>query len=309
MLVAISPYHLSTREPAAMAALLLASRCVTFLPSPADDPSREQFMDAARRGPEYREFLESWRWSMALWDEGLVSAEVGGMQPLDDIVAANARLGTDPLLAPLREMVESEVSRRGSNGLSALAGDIVRSGPDPMFSVPIAAGLDAFALRLDAIVARSDPTSLAQRAEMALASPLVALAVPVLIQASGDRLLAARDLLEEGLADLRSALAPGSEIDVARIREAARGYCDAFAREREDLLLSMADDEVRPVEAMVTLRLVSLPVDAVLRSSLAAAEAVRPSRSGGIGTGPGEMVVGGGAVRSLIVGVMGRSRR
>ena len=34
MLIAVSPYHMTTREPAAMAALLLASRVVTILPTP-----------------------------------------------------------------------------------------------------------------------------------------------------------------------------------------------------------------------------------------------------------------------------------
>jgi hypothetical protein len=62
MLVAVSPYHLTTREPAAIAALLLADRVVTLLPG----PDRRGAELAAERLPHYLDFVLTWEWSVPL---------------------------------------------------------------------------------------------------------------------------------------------------------------------------------------------------------------------------------------------------
>ncbi|QKK09619.1 MAG: hypothetical protein HND58_16560 [Planctomycetota bacterium] len=75
MFAAISPYHLTTREPPAMAALLLAERSVTFMPSPRG--TREEIEQAAAESPEYVRFMETWAWSMPLWKDGLLGSAAG----------------------------------------------------------------------------------------------------------------------------------------------------------------------------------------------------------------------------------------
>jgi hypothetical protein len=60
MLIVASPYHLTTREPAAMAALLLARQVVTLLPTPLEGAgSSREAMAAARCVPTYRALVES----------------------------------------------------------------------------------------------------------------------------------------------------------------------------------------------------------------------------------------------------------
>jgi hypothetical protein len=44
-----------------------------------------------------------------------------------------------------------------------VAADLLKGGPDPAITVPLAAGIDQFAMRHGAAVARSSPFSIARR--------------------------------------------------------------------------------------------------------------------------------------------------
>ena len=90
--------------------------------------------------------------------------------------------------------------------LDAIAYDVLRGGPDPAICVPVNAGLDRFAAMHRLVVARSAPRSVAQKAEFELATRGFALVLPVFLQASGQRLLLARDLLADVLGDLRDVI-------------------------------------------------------------------------------------------------------
>ena len=74
MHVAVSPYHLTTREPPAMAALLLAGAVITMVPAPPSarrglTVDRDAARGAAGEAPGYADLLESWRWAAELFRE------------------------------------------------------------------------------------------------------------------------------------------------------------------------------------------------------------------------------------------------
>jgi hypothetical protein len=178
-------------------------------------------------------------------------------------------------------------------------------------------------------VARSEPASVVQKAERELAEPVFACAVPVLLQASAERLLEARELLEPELNALRAAMdaqlsAPcgnGRGGAKAELLAAAGAYTRAFERHRDLLTACDEDDELRVIDGTVAISGVTLPVDAVLTSSLAAMRvispvAARPAAPSGdparpVGNGcagqPQSAALGPQRVLTLIVKVLGRS--
>ena len=315
MLVAVSPYHLTTREPAAIAALLLADRVVTLLPG----QDRRGAERAAERLPHYLDFVLSWEWSVPLWEAGLICGAVDGLNATTDVQAAYAQVASDERLSPLRHLMRTDVLDSEEQFLDAVARDLLKGGPDPTITVPLAAGLDRFAIRCGAAVARSHPTSVVQVAETRLGRRAFAFAAPVLLQASAERLLDARDMLEPELAELRLAVGGmtnpslrtnGHErMDPAeRLEAAASVYARAFDRLRPELLESDRD-EPRVIDGVVAITGLILPSDAVFTASLAAIGAV-----GGIAVAAPSAPVALGAlgeaqVLTLLVKVMGRAKR
>lgn len=283
MIAAVSPYHLVTREPAAMAALLLADAAVTLLPAPL---SAEGAVDGltpgqtARAVPSYREFLRSWDWTVPLWKAGVLRPRLGEGAVADELAAVGASIRGDERFAALRDLL------RGSDGsphdgasqtmlLSRIAGDLLRSGPDPSINIPVHAALDRFAARHGLLVARGRAVSVAQRAEERLGRTIAEASIPIFLQATAQRLLHAREVLARVLADLRA-----STSDPVRFRHACKTYADAFASERDELRMGCADDQVRLVEGNAAIRVAVLPADAVLISSAEAMESLHAGVAG-----------------------------
>ena len=193
--IVVSPYHLTTREAPAMAALQVASRVVTMMPTPFSGVSRRDVEGAARTAPRYREFMASWRWSGPLWEAGVIAPHHEGFDAAEHVRLAFDRIAADARYAPLRPLMKPHVFESEREYLQAVAGDVLKGGPDPAITVPVAAGIDRFAARHGLAVARAHPTSISQRAEARLGERLLALAIPALTQASADRILALRALL------------------------------------------------------------------------------------------------------------------
>ncbi len=164
--------------------------------------------------------------------------------------------------------------------LEAFAADILKGGPDPGITVPVSAGLDRFAARHALLVARAHPTSVAQQAESRLLRDRRTITLPALVQADAMRLLHARDVLAGPLALLRKALSAQANPDQRQLAEAAAAYASAFKELRDDIFADAEEDDVRAVEGTLALTIGWLPSDAVLRSSLAAMDALRFGRRG-----------------------------
>lgn len=301
MIVAVSPYHLTSREPPAMASLLLAGRVVTFVPGPAE-ATLDAVAGAAARQPLFHSFMESWRWTIPLWREGVIVSGLEGEDAGEDIRAARRAMQEgEGDLAPLRALAGEDPFEGDERHLAVIARDVLRGGPDPGVSVPVAAGLDAFACRHGLVVARADPSSVAQRCEREMGRGHYAVALPVLLQASAARLLMAREVLSDSLAVLRGALGGGFETPEP-VRAAAQRYGADFERARPFLLAPEEDDELpRVVEGAVTLSAMELPLDAVLRSSAAAALETAGMRARGSG-----VVADASMVRTMLVKALGR---
>lgn len=281
MQVVISPYHLTTREPPAMAALVLASRAFTLMPAPPSGAGRTQVRAAAERVPAYLRFMESWRWTMPLWHAGVLGSGAAGEEIADDVRAACECIAREERLAPLRAFVRDDALADPERYLHAIAADVLKAGPDPSVSVPVAAGLDRFASRHGMIVARAAAASLVQREEERLGERLAALAIPVIVQADGRVLVEAALRLRETLAPLRAALSeaaasgPGAGGAMESLRYAAREYESEFTDRRAELAGLGGEEEVAVRVGHVTVLLMRLPADAALDASLAASRAAR----------------------------------
>jgi hypothetical protein len=315
----VSPYHLTTREPAALAAMLLADRVITMLPTPLEGKAWGDVRGAAERVPRYMEFMQSWRWTIPLWKAGVIVPGLDGQEAVGDLRAVCERIDRDERLAPLRALMKAGLFEDHELYLDAVARDLLKAGPDPGITVPVAAGMDMFALRHGAMVARSDPSSVVQKAEAELGSQAFAAAVPVLLQADGEWILEVREMLKAPLQQLRRAFdraieQVGSEATAADVRAIlagpAKAYADAFESQREEILAGGPDDEVRVTDGTVMLTGLLLPMDCVLESSLAAMRSigVRALAAGGTnGTHLLKGEVGKSAKNlSLYVRVLGR---
>lgn len=282
MRIVISPYHLTTREVPAMASLLLAEQAVTMIPAPLEEFGPADLHRAVERSPKYLKFMESWAWTLPLWRAGSLVSAIRGQDATADVHHAWSLIDHDEDFAPLRPLMRRTLFDDDREYMDALAGDLLKGGPDPGISVPMAAGLDRFAARHRFLVARAEATSIAQKAEARLGETAFALAVPVLVRGGAARILRAREMLASQLDGLRGAIGDAAQASGSgergglerrrtdALQTAAAAYADAFDRLREEL--TEPDEEERAVVAFVALTAVLLPGDAVLRSSLSAVQ-------------------------------------
>lgn len=281
MIIAVSPYHLTTREPAAMGALLLAEQVVTMLPAPLQGTQWGDVRQAAQRVPKYLEFMQSWRWSMPLWQSGVIVSSLEGHEAIGQLRSVCDRIEAEERLTPLRSLMKPELFEDHERYLDALANDLLRAGPDPGITVPVIAGLDEFAARHSAAVARPEPTSVVQKAESASAEEVMSFAIPALMQGDAERIEEARELLSDELDALRVAIASvaaGDESGKKSIANPAREYARAFDRFRASLTEVRKEDDVRVVEGTVVVSGAWLPVDAALHASLSAMKTLSGGR-------------------------------
>ncbi len=290
MLATVSPYHLTSREPPAMAALLLAEACVTYLPAPHRGLDSRALRESFQRSSYYRALFDAWAWCEPLWRAGVVSSLHAGEDTSDDIRAEANLIAEDERLAGL---MKPGLFDDPDRFLDTVAADLLRAGPDPAVSIPVQAGLDRFTARHALVAMRPAPASVAQRAEARVAKRLFAVALPILTQADGESILRARGLLAGPLAGLRAALA-----DMARdasddaldhravadrgrdpINHAARRYADEFDRHVAELTRCIDPDHIRVRHATATLTGTLLTSDAVVRSSRAALGALAGPRA------------------------------
>lgn len=260
-----------------MASLLLADRVFTLVPASIDNPDPHASREAAARSPWYSRFVETWSWTVPLWEDRVLASGCNDDDLAAEMRCVAERLQNDEQFAPLRPLLRDQLYDSDHTYLSSLGADLVKGGPDPGITVPLSTALDRFARRHECCVARAQAVSVVQRAEMEFATEVFAIALPVLLQGSADLLLAAREALEpqlralrahiENLTTLRDPQASAAS-DLSRLAgEYARAF-DEHAHEFEGTL----KDEIRAVIGSVVVTGVSMPADVVLRSSLVAVE-------------------------------------
>lgn len=282
VLIVLSPYHLTTREPVALASLLLATEVITLLPGRLGGGSRTQMREAksaAERTPQFRELVQSWAWTEPLWRAGIVSGDFEGEDAIEDVRTAAHAVIRDERFAVLRPLMREDVFTDETHYLRAIASDLMKAGPDPAVSLPVAAGLDRFAGRHHLFAARSGASSVAQQAEAKLGRMIGSIVVPVFVQAAADRILHAREVLQDELDELRAALEDLAEsVDAGEdpaemmiaVTAAATAYAAAFEARRSEIFSLSDEDDVRAVEGSVVVSVMRLPGDAVMQSSLSA---------------------------------------
>lgn len=307
--LAISPYHLTTRELPAAVGLMLAERAVTLVPEPAEGHQRQDVRDAIERVPRLLRVLESWRWSGPLWRAGCMAGECEEDRPFAFIRAAAAALAADPALARIAaaRVPILDPGDAADRWLDSFCADLLRGGPDPGLSTVATAALDRFAATHGLVAVRGSTDSLAQRAELRLMKKLFSIAIPVMSRAAGGRILDLRRSLRDELAALRSAIAgamfPGDseERGPSGLARAAESYIEAF--ERWFAAVARDDENAeRTMRAFVSITGATLPANAAF---LCAHAAIRSAAPAAVRAAPssGEASEGGasGTVNVLII--------
>lgn len=265
----ISPYDISARSPAAMAAPLLAwpsGSVLTLRPEPLEGAERGAVSRAAAGVVGMARFLDSWRWTAGLWREGVLRARTERAEPIEAVRALCARIANEPHLAPLRPVVSAELFDDSESYLNALLRDLDRGGGDPKVTLPVQAGLEALAASLGVPVVRTHRPAVRPAA---VGAPLFSFSLPMLAEADGDSVLELLHTTEPELAALDGALsrvvsdvlrtgAPPQPIPIDALKRA----CDGFARGFERSLPALrthaeaAGDPFRACEASVYAELV-----------------------------------------------------
>jgi hypothetical protein len=294
-----------------MVASAISERMVTILPAPLAGVSRAAVHEAFARHPRYLRLIESWRWMSPLWSLGIIESLHAGDDAIDDVRRSAGRVGVEPAWAPLRPYAHEETFAADAGMLDQLPADLLKGGPDPGISVPMAAGLDAFAARHGCWSVRAgvrdSAGSLAGRAEGHLGRLLVSFAMPVFTQASGRVILALREELAQETASLRSAILASAEPSRSGsldVRRAAGEYARAFDIVTRDRLDRDDETGLRICAGMAHVQVRVLPVDAALISSIVALRQVR-ARSGVAEIRPVSAPSPDGEVRALVVSPMG----
>lgn len=276
LVIAVSPYHLATCEAPALCALLLADQVVTLMPGPESGSDRPSFDLAVRRSPRFIRFMERIRWSVPLWNAGVIAGEWFEEELAAGLREVCTRAADDDAMLGMRKLFDA-ASREGEyEFLDHVCTDLLKGGPDPAVSIPIAACVDEFAARHGIPVARSTASSVAQRAEAMMHRRRYSFAMPILAQASGRRILGVRERLCHELDALRSVLvrsldseqeSSGERGGADEVAEAARTLTTKFEEARKDLIRGDDDSGLRVRSEYVSVSVVKAPSDAVFRSS------------------------------------------
>jgi hypothetical protein len=296
----ISPYSLCSHDAAAMTGMLLADPALTFLPRSLETAPVPR--ERAVASPGYRKVMESVAWTTPLVGAGVLASSVDGEDASADFAEARRRVFHDPDFTPLRRFVDARTEPDEALALERLASDLTRSGPDPSISVPLAGALDAFAARHGYAVLRADGPSLAQQAERAREQRLFACSIPVLVQASPERVLETRRRLEHELAELREVADACLDglADEHAVRDAAAAYARSFDAQRHHIERPEDDPDdpiVRSAE-VVLIGVAHEPDHALACSALAAHRVTRRTQAP---APPASL-----SARSVIVRMVGR---
>ncbi|MGP1272780.1 MAG: hypothetical protein ACTS22_05560 [Phycisphaerales bacterium] len=267
MIAALSPYLLTARSHAAMAALLLADEVRTVMPSPDGAPSYAAVGEAAARVRPFLGLMEAWSWSMPLWNAGVIGTGPEHEAAVEDIRHVLRMIAHDERYASLHPLMHSVLERSDDGYLRAFSADLLKAGADPAISLPVTAGLDRFAGERGYTAVRGEPASMVERAEQELIRVAVRFAVPIVMRGSGQRLVVAREELAPWLDALRESM---DELDAEAVRSAASEYASAFDSRRDELCRCTDPDEPRTVAGTVVVTLGEMPADAALRASLSA---------------------------------------
>lgn len=282
--LAISPYHLTTRELPAAVALMLADRAVTIVPEPAEGHGRQAVRASLERVPRLLRVLEAWRWSGPLWRAGYLAGESDDERPFASIPKAAMELAAAPALSRLAA-ANAPVAEPGDSAdrwLDSFCTDLLRGGPDPAMSTVATAALDRFAAARGFVAVRGSTDSLTQRAELRLMKKRFSVAIPVMSRAAGGRIIELRRSLRGELARLRAAIAaefgasqrPSPE--GADLEDAVAEYSEGFERW---FAVTARDDEnaERTMRAFVSLTGAALPANSAVLCAQAAVQSTARS--------------------------------
>ncbi len=291
----VSPYLVGPADPALHTVAAIASRVITYLPTPAefagDEAGRKRVKAAAFVCPEYLRLLDAWSWTIPLWHAGVMRAAVEGDCPQHEVRSVERDLREDPKLKLAASALKPGFFEKDQEYLTSVCADILKGGADPGVTTLVAAALDRFCSRRGYVGVRAGPgprgtPSVVHRGEQALSAKLFGVAIPMPVQASGAWVCALREGLKNELAGLRGAIAgalagePHEPLHAATVR-----YTDAFTRWRRDMAPPVTDDDLgrRVVDATVSITGATLPADAALRASAAAIRASGLAKPGATG--------------------------
>lgn len=203
----ISPYDLSARSGAAVAACWLGDRVATLMPAPGRDQPRDPSALARHGSPAFERLAESWRWSAPLWQAGVVVPGMDG----ESVSAALAReaesIARDPAMTPLKHLMDRSTSGDESRFFDSVCRDLVIGGSNPAVTVPMTSAVEGFASAHGLTLVRETPKSLMGRIERSGSRPVFRFSMLTVVQADASDLIELRQSASESLGPIRAAMA------------------------------------------------------------------------------------------------------
>ena len=97
----VSPYDIHARAAVAETAVCLLDRAAPLLPTPLEGTDPASIQAAIDDVPSFERLMDSWRWSSALWHEGVLSPAFDASTgwPIDWVRTVASEIASGPAAA------------------------------------------------------------------------------------------------------------------------------------------------------------------------------------------------------------------
>jgi hypothetical protein len=214
----LSPYDLTARSSAAVAACVLGDRVVTLMPGPGKNLPRDPAALARRGTPAFERLAEAWAWSGPLWRSGTVVAGMDGDGVAEAVRTARAGIERQPEMGVLASLMKrTDAGDDDSAKFDAICRDLVTGGINPSVTVPLGAAVESFAAAQSLTLVRGGTSSLMTRLEKASQRVVFRLSTACVTEGDASDIVALRESMLEssrgfraGLSDLLHATRTGA---------------------------------------------------------------------------------------------------
>lgn len=203
----LSPYDLTARSAAAVAACVLADRVITLMPGPGKDLPKDPAALARRGTPAFERLAEAWDWSGPLWRSGAIIAGMNGDAVAESVRSQRIGIERSADLGVLASLIRrTDAGEDDGARFDAICRDLVTGGINPSVTVPMGAAVESFASERGVTLVRGASKSLTGRIEKSGERVVFRMSMTCVIEADASDLVALRSAVGESAREFRSAL-------------------------------------------------------------------------------------------------------
>ena len=304
----LSPYDLTARSAAAVAACVLADRVITLMPGPGKDLPRDPAALARRGTPAFERLAEAWGWSGPLWRSGAIVAGMDGDGVAEAVRAARAGIERSAEMGVLASLIKrTDAGEDDGARFDAICRDLVTGGINPSVTVPLGAAVESFAAGRGVTLVRGASKSLIGRIEKSGERVVFRMSMACVTEADATDLVALRASVDESarafrtglvalLAATREGAGQGAVASALAAADSGRGELESVLEERVERLRRGASFSGQRIKvSRVTLTGSLAESGSSVRAASVAAAALGKLDGGGGEFGKGPKAGGGGA--------------